>query len=59
MCEICHLILRKLIDRGLVSKGNVLEQQKEIMADLEVAMTQLTAEDMKHIAKAEQRGFDA
>lgn len=59
MCEICHLVLRKLIDRGLVSKGNVLEQQKEILRDMDKALSQLSNEDMKLIAKAEQRGFDA
>ena len=59
MCEICHLVLRKLVARGLVSAGNVREQRREILEDIEKALTNLSPKDIEHLKEVEQRGYDA
>jgi hypothetical protein len=52
MCEICNLIIKRLVHKGLVSKGNVMMCQDEIVKELEIAAVQLSPEEiasMPHI----------
>jgi hypothetical protein len=71
MCKVCALVLRKLISRGLVSEGNVLEQIKELSKEgliqtqdnnlhvtaADIGMMQEDIDNIIH--RNEKKGYDA
>jgi hypothetical protein len=58
MCDICRLVLDKLIARGLVSEGNVKEQFDEIKRDFLKAsneLNKLSTEELKALQDYTQK----